>query len=519
MRCMLIRSRSKKAVMNICSSISLEIVTALCSFILPRLIITQFGSDYNGITSSISQFISCIALLKSGIGSVTRAALYKPLASNDYISISSILNATNRFMQKLALIFGGTIFGFAIIYPLVVKDEFNFIFTFTLVLILGVSTFFQYYFGLTYQMLLEADQKEYVIRGMQVITTILNTIIAVILINLNQSIQILKLGSALIFSIQPIILGLYVKRRYKIDHKISPNYSAISQRWDAFGHQVAIFIHSNTDIIILSLFTNMYEVSVYTVFYMIGNAVKKAINVINVGMSAAFGNMMAKEETDKLYRYFNLFEFIIISVSIIAFSCTLILYIPFTKLYTFGVTDINYIRPAVAYLITFAEFIMCVRIPYQTIVQSAGHFKQTRNGAYIEAAINIVVSIILTSFLGIVGVLIGTLCADLFRTIQLIIYNARHIIIRKLNIYIKRVISTTICFLVIVTASSFLPLEKISNYQSWFINAIFVFIIACTVTMGVNGLLYKSECLQALLYFKTFLKHTRGYGLRGRKTS
>ena len=86
-----VESRSKKALRNTFFQLLLEVVTAICGLILPRLILSRFGSAYNGITQSITQFISCVALLKSGIGSVTRAALYKPLAANDSEGISAII--------------------------------------------------------------------------------------------------------------------------------------------------------------------------------------------------------------------------------------------------------------------------------------------------------------------------------------------------------------------------------------------------------------------------------------------
>ena len=100
----------------------LEIVTAICGLILPRLILSNFGTTYNGITQSISQFISCVALLKTGIGSVTRAALYKPLAANDSNGISEVVNATESFMKKIAFGFLGGVILFAIVYPILIDN-------------------------------------------------------------------------------------------------------------------------------------------------------------------------------------------------------------------------------------------------------------------------------------------------------------------------------------------------------------------------------------------------------------
>ena len=151
--------RTKKAVINTMTSIIAEIVSIICGLILPRLILGAFGSSYNGITSSISQFLSCVVLLRAGVGSVTRAALYKPLAKKDINEISGIVNATAIFMKKVALIYVGALLIFACIYPFFVRESFDWIFSATLVLLIGCSTFVDNYFGIAYQMLFKQTKK------------------------------------------------------------------------------------------------------------------------------------------------------------------------------------------------------------------------------------------------------------------------------------------------------------------------------------------------------------------------
>ena len=49
--------RSKKAILNIISSLMLQITILICGFIVPKVIITNFGSNVNGLVSSITQFL------------------------------------------------------------------------------------------------------------------------------------------------------------------------------------------------------------------------------------------------------------------------------------------------------------------------------------------------------------------------------------------------------------------------------------------------------------------------------
>ena len=90
--------RSKKAIINILTSLLLQIVVLVCGFIVPKLIITNFGSNVNGLVASITQFLAYITLLESGFGPVVKAALYKPIANRDKKQIENILKASEKFL-------------------------------------------------------------------------------------------------------------------------------------------------------------------------------------------------------------------------------------------------------------------------------------------------------------------------------------------------------------------------------------------------------------------------------------
>ena len=141
--------RGKKVAINTVCSLAQEFVSVICGFILPRLILATFGSKYNGLIASITQFLSCAVLLRSGLGGVTRAALYKPLALYDHVNICSIVNATDRYMKRIGMILAVLILVFATLYPILIRNEFGWFFTFSLVIIIGASTFAESFFGIT----------------------------------------------------------------------------------------------------------------------------------------------------------------------------------------------------------------------------------------------------------------------------------------------------------------------------------------------------------------------------------
>jgi len=475
-------SRAKKAMINTVLELLLEAVTVICSFILPRLILVHFGSTYNGITSSITQFIGYVALMKAGIGGVTRAALYKPLAENDSTRLSSIVNATSRFMRKIAMIFSISIVVFAIVYPFMVENDFEWFFSASLVLILSISTFAQYFFGLTYQMVLQADQKTYIISFISIITTVLNTLISSALILLGFGIHIVKLASAIVFVIPPIIYNSWVKKEYNINTRVEPDYTTISQRWDAFGHQIAGFINSNFPIILTTIFLGVKEVSVYTIYNMVCSAIKKLIHAFSSGTTAAFGNLLANREDKLLKKRFEQFECLIFFLTTIVVALTVILILPFVRIYTSGITDVNYMRPTLAALISISIYSYCIKLPYEQIVYAAGEFKNTRNSAFIEAGLNIVVSVILVNFIGLNGIVLGTIVAALYRVIRYHIYVCDRIIPRRKTKILMHFVYTIVCIVTSYTLYNLISFDNPNGYFEWIIQAVIAGVVVVAVS-------------------------------------
>ena len=135
-------SREKKLRLNTYVALLYQVVTVICGFILPKVIIPYFGSATNGLISSITQFLTIITLCECGVGAVVQSALYKPLAEKDEESISKIMVSANRFFNLIMKILAIYIGLLMILYPIIIKEEYKFgwIYTSSLILIKLYST-------------------------------------------------------------------------------------------------------------------------------------------------------------------------------------------------------------------------------------------------------------------------------------------------------------------------------------------------------------------------------------------
>lgn len=491
-------NRKQKLSLNTLSSLLKQIVSTICGFILPRLFLTHYGSGVNGLVSSISQFLSFASIFDAGMGVVIEASLYKPLAENNQLGINRILTSGQRFYYKIATIYAIYVVGMIFIYPVAVKSSYDYFFIATLIVAISISSFGQYCFGVVNSVFLSADQRTYVNSIAYIITIVLNTVMGAILINLNCSVQVVKLVASLTFLLRPIILKIYVEKHYNVNWHEEYTEEPIKQKWNGFAQHIASLILQNTDIVILSIFSTLENVSIYSVYYLVVHSIQEVINAATVGIRPLLGDMLARKEMQRLERVFSEVECVMHAGTTFVFGMTMIMLVPFIKVYTTGVTDANYDVPLFSFLLCFAYYINCSRYPYQAIIMAAGHFKQTQSSAVIEAVINIIITVICVFRLGLIGVVCGTVIAMTYRTIYFVLYLKHNILYRSIVKFIRAEIIDGITLFVMMLTTSFLNLENIS-YFAWFKMAVTAGMI-CALECVIVQLLFNRNIVMGILH-------------------
>lgn len=477
-------SRKKKLLLNTGTGVLKQVITIICGFILPRYMLLYYGSAVNGVVSSITNFLSFISLLDMGVGAVIQANLYKPLAAGDNDQISRVVVSSERFFRRLAYIFIGYIAALCVAFPIFVNSSFSPLFSISLLIIISISTLAQYLFGMTYQLLLNADQRSFIQLIMQIGTIVLNTIFAIILMKMGASVHVVKLMTSVVYVLRPLGQAFYVKRHYNLNKRIKVVGEPIKQKWNGFSQHLAAVICQNIDVVVLTLFSTLENVSIYSVYFSVTNGVEQIVLTAATGLESLFGNMIAKGERETLSRTFNAVEWIIHTGVTIIFTIAGICVVPFVSVYTKGITDANYIAPVFGSILVMAYGSQCLRVPYFRVIKAAGHFKETQNGAYISAVLNIVITVSLVFKFGLVGTAIGTLVAMLYHTCYFVWYLRKNILERPVTHFLKYV---SVDALVVVGSYFATKIFTFAgeSYGSWMIFAVEV---AVTV-IGVSGIL------------------------------
>lgn len=492
-----------KLKLNSLSALIFQVITLVSGLIIPQLFLTAYGTEQNGLNYSISQMLSIISFFDFGIAAVAQATLYKPLHERDIATVSGIYNSINRYFNKLSLGLLIYILFLCIYYGTEKSSQYSWVYTTTLVLAISISLIGQYALGISNQVLLSADQKMYIYMFINTIATLINIISTYILVSFGYSIQLVRLISSIIFLIRPIFLQYYVKKHYCLLSISEVGYRTIPNQWSGLIQHIAVTLTSSLDSIILTLLSTFSNVSIYSIYAFPLNGVRLLIESIGSGYKSHFGAIFVREEDSEisLIESFSKFEWLINFFSVVLFCVMTKVLIPFVIVYTKEVKDANYSQPIFGFILMLAFFLMNIKIPYTTVINAVGHFKETQSHSLIEIVINVALSVILVGEFGLVGVAIGTAISIFYRIIVSIIYLRKFVLKFSLINRLRILIVDTCTIIIFLLLSSLLSFE-INTYFSIFIYSIVCVLLATLLYILISGLFYRKMIMNIQTIFK-----------------
>ncbi len=498
-------SRTKKFMYNSIATAIYQIIVMLSGFVTPRILLQFYGSEMNGLVSSINQFITYFSLVEAGIAGAAVYSLYKPLAKKDEDGVNAIISAAKKFYIQAGWIFTILVIGMAIIYPIFVKtSNLSFFAEMILIVVLGAKGFLEFFTLAKYRVLLTADQKTYMISNASSVYIILQMIIIVILSILRVNITIVYAMAIIALFVRSFILMVYVKKHYKyINYNVEPDVKALDQRWDALFLQILQAVQTGAPVILATIFTTLQEVSVYTIFNMVFVGINGVLNIFVNGLSAGFGDVIARKERETLQKTYKEFEYSYYIIITIVYTVTAIMLMSFVNLYTSGIHDANYNQPLLGLLFTLNGLLYNLKTPQGMLVISAGMYKETRVQTSIQALIIVVGGILLAPSLGLTGILIASCLSNLYRDIDLLFFIPKHV--TKLPVKESLYKMLLVIVLSVILYIPFITIFKITSngYVQWIEQAVVITLAISTITILINYLIDKKQ-------FKNVLERIKG---------
>ena len=421
--------RTENFLRNSFFAAALQVVNIIAGLVIPRFMLRYYGSEINGLVSSLTQFISYFNLIEAGIAGSVVYYLYKPLHDNDEKKISSIVVTAKKYYTKCGFVFSALILLLAYIYPQFVKTHvLSGVEIFFLTLLIGTKGVCDFFIMSKYRVLLTADQKVYVLSLASIVSTLLNTICIAFFSYLGFSVVIVRLIALISVFSTTIVLFIYTRQHYSfLNFKTEQDKTCLEKRGDALFLQLLGAVQNGAPVIILTVFASLTDVSVYSVYIMILGGLRAFLSIFESGLSASFGDVIAEQNIKTLQNTTEIFQTAYYILITAVYSTATMMIQPFIKLYTSGVTDANYSNFLLGILFVIDGFFYNLKTPQGMLIISAGMYKETRWRSFTQSLIIILGGIILTPFLGIKGVVVASIIANIYRTIDLLFFVPKNI--------------------------------------------------------------------------------------------
>ncbi len=480
---------------NLISSLVYQIVLISLSFILPRLYLENFGSEVNGVLSTIKQIFVYLLLLEAGVGLATTQALYKRIGEKDYKSASEILAATHTYYKRTGIIYLLIVLVIAVVYAYVIPTSIDNNVVFCIIILTAIPALFSYFVQAKYRILMEVDGRKYVINNAETVLQIVSNIGKILVLLLTDSLILIQLVYCIIYMAQLMYLYFYAKRRYKwLDLNTRPDFKAISQKNSVWVHQLSGMVFNNTDVILISVLCDFKAASIYAIYNIFFSQVQTFITSVVSSFTFALGQMfhIDREKFDKLYRAYE--TFYVMATSIV-YTLMAVFLLPLIQIYTNGINDAEYTNVFLVLLFVLMSLVANFKLPSNGIIEYAGEFEKTRSYAIWEMVINITVSIAAILYVGICGAILGTIAALLYRAIVTIRYSNKKILKRSQMSTYKIIIANVLAFalvMVVFFVDSFSGLSFVNLLLNGVIHSVWIVALFILANLVFNSNAFKT---------------------------
>lgn len=490
-----------KLIKNTVSSLLIYAAVLLLNFVISRLVLVSYGSETNGLLSSVGQIFNYIALLEAGIGTATINGLYAALAKQDDNAVADVLAASRAYYRRATLWYLICVAVASFVWPLVIESDLPKTTITALILFQGVSGAINFWSVSTIANYLVASGRNYANNNVHLIATALTCVLKMVVCSLKMNVIFMSVTLVVVSGVKALCCALYMKRICpEYSSKRKGDFSLLKQKNAFLVHEISGVIFSSTDTIVIAVFCGLTEASIYTTYSLVFLALNAVIGQVFSGTAYILGNNYA-EDKEKYKRVHNAYNSVYIYGVFVVFTTAYLLTLPFISLYTSGVSDANYMDPKLPLLFALVQLLSACRMVDSNLIRISIHAKQTISRTITETVINLVVSLILVHYIGIYGVLIGTIVALLYRTNDTIIYGNRKILNRSPAKEYKTVILNFLIFAAFVYLRRYIAIE-VTSYLEWIGYAI-ITTIGVVVIYGLpNCLAHKEEIKRGIALLK-----------------
>lgn len=466
-------------------NILLTIISNLLLFFINKYFLQVFNIELLGLMKLFTQILAYLKILESGLVTASNFAFYRVLAQKDNVKLN-ILFSSIRFIYRnifILILTLGTLMAPFLSFFIKENIPNHNIYIYWILYIIGATIPYLYSH---FTILMAADQRIIIVKYVHFIISILTFFLQIFIIFKTKSFFAF-IFVIIITEILKYYIFKYINSKYYSYIKIvkERDYSILQKLKKLVFHKLSDLIIQNTDLVLISRFISLNVVGIYASYLMINNIIITFLETITYILRPRIGKNISKN--DNLYNYqkyqeLNIF-FLYIGTCLTLSSFYLIN--DFVKLW---IGDLYLLDKIVIILMHINIIIYISKMILEIFKEGYGFFDDIYL-SFLEALIKLSFSLVLIKYVGLKGVVIGTLISNI-----LIVCTARPITIYsicfKKNIfdYLKNYLQYLLIIIVSVLINHniltrfIISKSIINSWYEWFLNAVIITIIVAVNT-------------------------------------
>lgn len=465
--------RVKASIYNSISNVLILIFTTIMTFLTRTIFIQILGKECIGIDGLFTNILTMLSVAELGLSTAINFSLYEPLEKKDISKINKIMSFYKKMYRYIGIIVFSVGIFLMFFLNIIVKDTTvnNLHLIYFLYLLNTVIIYFVSY----KDVLLAADQKYYKLNKLRNIFIFITYSLQCLFLMLTKNYVVYLIILLSCKFIERVLINRYITKHYdKVDfnsteklekkevNKIFKNIKGM------VFHKIGNYFLNSTDNILISTLINISTVGIYSNYLAIISVFRNFISTFLSGITPSFGNLVVSTDNDVQERVFRVINFLSYLIFGFVTVCFFNMLTPFINVWLGNEYVVDNITNIV---ICINFYFYCLLIPIDIVKNASGIYYVDRFIPIIQVIINLIASIILAPYFGLLGILLGT-----FLSYITVIIWSKPLIIYK-----------------------YLFKKSAKKYYLGQIKNLFILIVVCLLTSSIINLLNLKLCILSLI--------------------
>lgn len=402
------QSRCRASGRNLRAALLGQILVFTVNILSRRIFIGLLGSEYAGFSGLCGHLLNLLSILEPGLDGACIYALYRPIACGDKILAGKICNYLGRAYRKISAL---TFLVGVLLFPvLVLLSKGTSLRGLAVIWLLSLGELSLSYLFSYRKILPFADQKGYVVSVNGYVFFIISQGLRLFVLLKSRNYLLYLLAGIFASLCEEVCLYGKVEKMYPYLSYCGNDIPENTRReikkgaFSLFFGKVGGVLCGSVDNMAVFMFLGLSQGAEYSNYTMLLGTCLSFVGIMTNAVSASVGNLGVTGGTERMRRvYGTSFFAIFMTASLLSLS----LYFTYPLIIELWMGRDMVLGKVESALFCVNLFIFALRRPTSVFIDAFGLFDKEKYKSLTEAAISLLLTMLLTPRLGIVGVLTG----------------------------------------------------------------------------------------------------------------